>query len=91
MARERAAVALSRSHVLIDQDRIPIRVESDEAGRSRGRLVCLLLQLHPLGSQLALQLTDVGERGQLLGWFPFFRISQFRDASPAKTLKPNFS
>jgi hypothetical protein len=37
-------------HVLIDEDRISIRVHSDEAGRPSGVLVCLLLELHPLGS-----------------------------------------
>ena len=55
------------SHVLIDEDRVSIRVHGDEAGRPRGALVRLLLQLHPLRLQLALQLADVGERGELLG------------------------
>jgi hypothetical protein len=58
-------IAASCSHVLINEDRIPIRIDSDEAGRPRGALVRLLLQLHPTDSQLAPQLTDVGERGQL--------------------------
>jgi RNA polymerase sigma factor (TIGR02999 family) len=53
--------------VLIDQDRIPVRVHSHEAGRPRCALVCLLLKLHALSHQLALQLTDVGELGQLPG------------------------
>jgi hypothetical protein len=38
------AITVSSSHVLLDEDRIPIRVHSDEAGRPRGALVCLLLQ-----------------------------------------------
>jgi hypothetical protein len=55
------------SHVLIDEDRVSIRVNSNEAGRPRCALVCLLLQLHSLCLQLALQLADIGERGELLG------------------------
>jgi hypothetical protein len=47
--------------MLIDEDRVSIRVHSDEAGRPRCALSCRLLQLHPLGSWLALQLTNVGE------------------------------
>jgi hypothetical protein len=43
-------IAVSCSHVLIDEDQISIWVHNDEAGRPRGALVCLLLQLHPLGS-----------------------------------------
>ena len=50
-----------RSHMLIDEDWISIRVHSDEARRSRCALVRLLLQLHPLCLQLALQVADVGE------------------------------
>ena len=52
--------------MLIDEDRVSIRVHSDEAGRPRCALVRLLLQLHPLCLQLALQIADVGERGELL-------------------------
>jgi hypothetical protein len=58
--------------VLIDVDGIPVRVHSDEARRPRRALVRLLLQLHPLSFQLALQLTDVLELGQRL--FPFYRL-----------------
>src|SRR5215510_13655234 len=54
-------------HVLIEEDWISIRVNGEEAGRPRCALVRLLLQLHSLGLQLALQLTDVCESGQLLG------------------------
>jgi hypothetical protein len=39
----------SCSHVLIDEDRISIRIHSDETGRPRCALVRLLLQLHSLG------------------------------------------
>ena len=49
--------------MLIDEDRVSIRVHSDEAGWPRCALVRLLLQLHPLCLQLALQIADVGERG----------------------------
>src|SRR5439155_15433300 len=56
----------SCSHVLIDEDRISIRVHSDETGWPRCALVRLLMQLHPLCLQLALQIADVGERGELL-------------------------
>jgi hypothetical protein len=52
----------SRLHVSIDQERIPIRVQHDEAGRSRGALVGLLLERHAARSQLTLQLAHVGER-----------------------------
>jgi hypothetical protein len=54
------------SHVLIDEDRVSIRVNSNEAGRPRCALVCLLLQLHSLCLQLALQLADISKRGELL-------------------------
>ena len=53
--------------MLVDEDGVSIRVHSDEAGRPCCALVCLLLQLHPLGLQLAPQIADVGERGELLG------------------------
>src|SRR2546422_4876208 len=53
-------------HMLIDEDRVSIRVHSDEAGRPRCVLVRLLLQRHPLCLQLALQIADIGERGELL-------------------------
>src|SRR6266542_1718326 len=52
--------------MLIDEDRVSIRVHSDEAGRPRCAFVRLLLQLYPLCLQLALQIADVGERGELL-------------------------
>src|SRR5262249_15631055 len=51
----------SSSHVLIDEDWISIRVNSEETGRPCRALVRLLLQLHSLGLQLALQLADVCE------------------------------
>jgi hypothetical protein len=53
--------------MLIDKDRIAIRVYRDEAGWSRGALVRLLGQLHPVCLELALQLADIGKRGELLG------------------------
>src|SRR5580692_8217344 len=52
--------------MLIDEDRVAIRVDSDEAGRPCRALVRLIYQLHPLCLQLALQFADVGERGELL-------------------------
>ncbi len=51
--------------MLIDEDRVSIRVHSDEAGWPRCALVRLLLQLHPLRLKLALQLANVGESGEL--------------------------
>src|SRR5437870_4551885 len=54
------------SHMLIDEDRVSIGVHGDEAGRPRCALVRLLLQLHPLCHELALQIADVGERCELL-------------------------
>src|SRR5262249_16913150 len=53
--------------MLIEEDWIPIRVQSHEAGWPRCALVGLLYQLHALGLQLALQFADVRERGQFLG------------------------
>jgi len=50
----------SCSHMLIDEDRVSIRVHSDEAGRPRCALIRLLTQLHPLCLQLAL--ADRGRR-----------------------------
>lgn len=49
----------SRSHLLIDEDRVTIKVHGDEAGRPHCALVRLLLQLHPLCLQPALQIADV--------------------------------
>ena len=47
--------------MLIDQDRVAIRIDGNEAGRPRGALVHLLLQLHALSLQLPLQFPDIGE------------------------------
>ena len=58
---------LTHLHMLIDEDRVSIRIHGNEAGRPSRALVRLLLQLHPLCLQLALQLADVGESGELLG------------------------
>lgn len=38
----------SSSHVLIEEDWVFIRVDSDEAGRPRSAFVRMLLQFHPL-------------------------------------------
>src|SRR5262245_51721537 len=57
----------SRSHMLVDKDRVPVRVHDDEAGWPRRRLVRLLMQLHSLGLELALQVADVRKRGQSPG------------------------
>ena len=56
----------SRSHVLIDEDRVSIGVHGDEAGRPRCAFVGLGLQRHALCLQLPLQFADVGEGGKLL-------------------------
>ena len=53
--------------MLIDEDWVPVRVHGDEAGRTRGTLICFLLKLHPLCLQLALEIADIGERGER-GW-----------------------
>src|ERR1700740_2839365 len=58
--------ASTHSHMLIDQNRVSIGIHGHETGRPCRVLVRLLLQLHPLCLQLALQHTDVGERGELL-------------------------
>src|SRR5215212_1415033 len=52
--------------MLIDEDRVSIRVHSEETGWPGCALVCLLLQLHPFCLQLALQIADVSKRGELL-------------------------
>ena len=44
----------SCSHMLIDEDRVAVRVHGEEAGRPRCALVGLLLQLHSLRLELAL-------------------------------------
>jgi len=65
--------------MLIDKDRVSVRVHHKETGRPRRGLVRLLLQLHPSCLQLARQFADTGERGQRLSGIP------------AKASKPNFS
>src|SRR6188768_165903 len=57
----------AHSHMLIDEDWVPVRVHGDEAGRSRGTLIRFLLKLHPQCLQLALEIADIGERGEWLG------------------------
>jgi len=42
------------SHVLIDENRIPIRIHHDKAGGPRRTLICLSLKLYPLRLQLPL-------------------------------------
>ncbi len=44
----------SGSHVLIDEDRVAVRVHSHEAGRTGCALVRLLLQFHALCLELTL-------------------------------------
>src|SRR5215207_7934484 len=58
---------MSSSDVLIDEDRVSVRIHGDEAGRPDCTLVCLALELHAVRLQLALQLADVGKSGELLG------------------------
>ncbi len=55
------------SHVLIDEDRVAVGVYGDDASRPGGALIGLLLQLEAGRLELALELADVGERGELLG------------------------
>jgi hypothetical protein len=55
------------SNVLIDEDRIAVRVYRDETGRPGGTLVSLLLQTYALCLQLPLQLADIREHGEGLG------------------------
>ena len=50
--------------MLIDEDRISVRVDGYEAGGAARGLV-RLLQLHSLGLELALQFADVSECGQV--------------------------
>src|SRR5574341_1229024 len=52
--------------MLINEDLISIRIYSHEAGWPGGVFVRLLLQFHPFRLQLALQLADIGERGEIL-------------------------
>jgi hypothetical protein len=47
--------------VLIDKDRVPIRIDRDEIGRPGGAFIRFLLQLLALRLQLALQLADIRE------------------------------
>src|SRR5690606_411268 len=54
-----------RSHVLIEQDRIAVRVDDDEMGGAGGLLVGLLHELDALLLQTPLDLPDVRE-----GWEP---------------------
>src|SRR5206468_4539096 len=53
--------------MLIDEDRVAVRVHDDETGWPRGRLVRHLLQLHPLSLEPALQLADIRKSRQPLG------------------------
>jgi hypothetical protein len=53
--------------MLIDEDRVSVRVLDDETGWPRRRLVRRLLQLHALSLELALQLADVSKSSQPLG------------------------
>jgi hypothetical protein len=57
----------ARSDVLIDEDRIAIRVHRNKAGRSGCTLVRLFLESYPFCLELTLQLTDVSERIESLG------------------------
>ena len=57
----------STSHMLIDEYRVAVGVNGNEAGRACCALVCFLLQLHPLRLQLTLQLADICEGVDLLG------------------------
>ena len=51
----------SCSYMLIDENWVSIRVHNDKAGWYRRALVRLLLKLHPLRPQLALEFADIGE------------------------------
>ena len=53
--------------MLIDEDRVSVRVHDDETGWAAGRFVRSLLQLHSLSLELALQFTDIRKLGQPLG------------------------
>jgi hypothetical protein len=59
-----SAAEESGSHMLIDEDRVSIRIHGDEAGRPRCALVALCLQPHSVGLRPALQVADVGELGR---------------------------
>ena len=48
-------------HVLVDQDRIPIRIDQDEARGPLGALIGLGLELDPLSLQLALVFAHIRE------------------------------
>src|SRR6185295_4785924 len=52
--------------MLIEEERVAVRVHGDEACRPRRAFVRLLLEGHPLGLQLALQVPNVRERVELL-------------------------
>ena len=68
----------SRSHVLVDKDRVTVCVHRDEAGRPRCALVRHLLQVHSLCLQLALQLADISEGGKLLSVAQILMKMRFR-------------
>jgi len=52
--------------VLIDHDRVPVRVNGNKAAGPGRMFVCLIHQRYALGLQLALQIANVGEGAQLL-------------------------
>ena len=49
-----AILSESCSHVLVEQDRVPVGVDCDKTGRSGRALICLAHQLHALRLELAL-------------------------------------
>lgn len=53
--------------MLVDQDRVAVRVQEHEGSRAGGGLVGFVHEFQALGFELALQLARVGERFQRLG------------------------
>src|SRR5215208_543967 len=53
--------------MLVDENRVSIRIDHDEAGRTCGALVRFAHELHAVRPELALQLAHVGEAREWLG------------------------
>jgi hypothetical protein len=51
--------------VLVDEDRIPVRIDGDEARGPPGALVGFRHELHSVRLELSLELAHVGERVEL--------------------------